>query len=66
MEIHFETEGIEPVPNSVNSDVPMKVGEIVYHQNQKHHRHYKVIETKYVADDCTGQFYQRVSLQTEE
>ena len=66
MQIHFETESIEPVPNPIDSNVPMKKDDIIYHQNQEQHRHYKVIETKYVVDDCDGQFYQVVSLQTVE
>ena len=66
MEIHFETEGIKPVPNSINSNTPMKEGDSIYHQNPVQHRTYKVINTKYIVDDCDGQFYQSVSLRFEE
>lgn len=66
MEIRFETEGIEPVPNPINSDVPMKKDDIIYHQNPERHRHYKVISVTYTVDDCDGRFYQVASLQIEE
>jgi len=66
MEIHFETEGIEPVPNTINSDVPMKEGDIIYHQNPEHHIYYKIINIKYIVDDYDEQFYQVASLQTVE
>ena len=66
MQIRFETQGIEPVPNPINSEVPMKEGEIIYHQNPVHHRQYRITGVKYVVNDCDEQFYQVVSLQVEE
>ena len=66
MEIRFETQGIEPVPNPINSDVPMKKDDHIHNYNEVLHRDYIVINIKYIVDDCEEQFYQLVSLQLEE
>ena len=66
MEIRFEIQGIEPIPNTINSDVPMKKDDQIHYYNDVLHRDYIVTGTKYIVNDCEEQFYQLVSLQLEE
>ncbi len=65
MKIKFGIEKGELIPQPVESNAPMKVGDRVFHYNHELHQAYVVKEARYIVDDLKKEFYQEVSLSIE-
>jgi len=69
MKVKFEIQGSignQPIPQERESDVRFQKDDFVYHYNSERHIEYIVKKVTFVVDDCDDDFYQLVSISTEE
>lgn len=67
MKAKFELIGMDsdqPIPNEIESSIRFQEGDRFHHENEHEHMDYIVKEVTFFVDDCDGQFYQLVSLQS--
>ena len=69
MKTKFEIVGFigeQPIPNSQDTNIRFQIGDKVFHYNSHEHKEYTVTKVTFVVDDCDDDFYQLVSISSEE